>query len=356
MTSRARTLTASAATVAGAAVAIALVVLGRADPSPAANPRAVEGAVQTSCAQQSGARFPGAYRDRRNLVVGPLALIGGATFTSAATARRFHGNKYPVLVRPGHTVTVSVPERARRTASLGYGPLPQNTVLEQPDGHHTVMFVACSSARVAASTAGGPVTFWSGFILVSEPSCVPLDVYLDDDARPRRVRIELGRRCSEPPTRDCSTHVEGPGPIDTKPPPGSLVVGPLSFAGLRSSASRRGLALHRARGGYGVKAGVGVPAGVRATLSIARNARSWAALQYARRVPGKPWPRSSAVVRFEACAADHPAFSYDGPVGPITGFSGGVQLKRPGCLPLEVRVAGQPVVRARVPFGVGQCR
>ena len=73
-------------------------------------------------------RSPARTRDRRNRVVGPLALVGGATFTDAATARRFGGNKFPLLVRAGHTVTVSVVPSARRTASLGYGPPPQGDV------------------------------------------------------------------------------------------------------------------------------------------------------------------------------------------------------------------------------------
>ena len=224
------------------------------------------------------------------------------------------------------------------------------------DGHHTVTFVACSAGE-SRSTAGGPVTFWSGFVMVSEPACVPLDVYIDDEPRPRRVKIELGRRCAKPPPplRGCAEHVEGGKPSTLAPFPGQVAVGPLRFAGLARVASPRAFAINRTGRLYGVKSGVGVPAGVRATLSIARSARSWAALDYAPSEPGKPRRKPGAAVRFEACAADHPAFSYDGPVGPITGFSGGFVLKRPGCVPLEVRVAGQPTVRARVPFGVGRC-
>ncbi len=353
MPASARTLSVGAAAAAAYALAVVLLVAGGSDPSTAADRAPPAGEARTGCANQSSAKFPGAYADRRNLVVGPLAFVGGATFTTAETARRFEGNKFPVLVRAGHTVTVSVVPGARRTASLGYGPLPQGHVGPR-DGHHTVTFVACSAAE-SRSSAGGPVTFWSGFVMVSEPGCVPLDVYVDGASRPRRVRIELGRRCAKaPPLRGCADHVEGGKPSDTAPTPGELAIGPLRFAGLAREASRRVFAVNRAGDVYRVKAGVGVPAGMRATLTIGRSARRWAALSYAPRVPGEP-PREGAAVRFQACAADHPAFSYDGPVGPITGFSGGFVLKRPGCLPLEVRVAGQPVVRARVPFGVGRC-
>jgi hypothetical protein len=206
MTSRPRALTASTAVAAVAVAAIGLGVLGGPDPSPAANPREEADAVRTGCAQQSSFKFGDAYADPGNLVTGPLALVGGATFTDAATARRFGANKYPLLVRAGHTVTVSVPPSARWTASLGYGRRAQGRALGQRDGHHAVTFVACSAAE-SSSTAGGPVTFWSGFVMVSVPACVPLDVYADDNPRPRRVKIELGRRCpGPPPLRDCAVN------------------------------------------------------------------------------------------------------------------------------------------------------
>ena len=169
-----------------------------------------------------------------------------------------------------------------------------------------------------------------------------------------RRRIELGRRCSKPPPlRDCASRGEGGRPLSTTPRTDDIVVGAIRFAGLRRIASRRALERGRAGRVYGVKSGALVPAGVRATLSIGRSARSWAALDYAPALPGEP-RRAGAAVRLQACAADTPAFSYDGPVGPITGFPGGFRLKRAGCVPLEVRVAGRPTARARIPFGVGR--
>jgi hypothetical protein len=311
-----------------------------------------DGAVRETCATRSMADFPGAFTKRRNLVAGPLALMGGATFTDAATVRRFGGNKFPLLVRAGHTVTVAVAPRARVVAALGYGPLPQGEVTRR-DGHDKVTFVACRPDEDSGSRADGrPVTFWSGFVLIDTPLCLPLDVYADDRPR-RRVALALGRRCGAPapPLRDCASRVEGGRPLSELPrPAGEVAVGPLTFAGLGRVASRAGLEHQRDRRGYGIKAGVGVPAGVSATLSIGRRARGWAALTYAPRRPD-----GVAAVRLRACAADEPAFSYDGPVGPTTGFSGGFVVRHPGCVPLEVRVAGRPVVRARVPFGTGRC-
>ncbi len=346
MTLRARILTAIAATAAALSPALLLV---RGSAPVAAAPPAAERTV--ACREQSGARFPGAYRDRRNLVVGPLAMIGGATFTDAATARRFDGNKYPLLLRPGHAVTVAIAPSARANAGLHYGSAEDRST----ETYDAITFVACSENR-SDSRADGRVTFWSGFVTLRAPACVPLDVYVNGASTPRRVRIELGRRCSPPPPplRRCADRAEGGKPPDRSPLPGQVAVGPFRFGDLARLASRRELELHRTGELYGVKAGVLLPAGVRATLSIAGRARSWASLDYAPRRPGEP-RRLRDAIRFQACSADQPAFSYDGPIGPFTGFPGGFVLKRPGCVPLEARAAGRPVARATIRFGVRRC-
>ena len=316
--------------------------------------------TRVGCDTQSGAGFPGAYANRRNRVVGPLAMIGGATPTGPANVAKHGGNKFPLLVRAGHTVTVSVPASHRATAGLNYG--------FQPLRAHTITFTACSAGR-SESRADGPVTFWSGFVLTTTPSCVPLDVWVDYRRPRRRVGVALGRGCAgagirapQPPLRGCATRAESGSPEDGRPRPDEVTVGPLRFAGLARLADRRQLGFEpdpgvRNSGVDGVKVGLLVPAGARATLSIGAGARGWAALQYAPRQPGiGPHPAGEPAVRLQACAADEPAFSHDGTVGPVTGFSGGFVLARPGCVPLEVRVPGRPVVRVRVSFGVGRCR
>jgi hypothetical protein len=75
------------------------------------------GPVET-CSTQSGAGFPHAFTSRDNLVVGRLAMIGAGTFTDAQTVREFGGNKFPLLVAAGHTVTIEV---THRYSSLAYG-------------------------------------------------------------------------------------------------------------------------------------------------------------------------------------------------------------------------------------------
>lgn len=155
--------------------------------------RPTEAETET-CSSRSEASFPGAFRDPANAVVGPFVLVGGARPTSAAVVASSGGQKYPVLVRAGRTVTVRVPPGARDHVSLGYGSLPQGEV-GYPDGHPAVTFVACQPDESSGSTAGRgePVTFWSGFVFARKPSCAPLDIQVGSEVR--RIKIPLGDRC-----------------------------------------------------------------------------------------------------------------------------------------------------------------
>ena len=146
------------------------------------------------CSTESWADFTGAFFDPANLVVGPLVLVGAAMKTSAGVVESVGGNKFPLLVKDGHTVTVRVPKEARAHASLGYGPLPQGEVFVR-DGHDTVTFLACDDSDPSRSTGDVAVTFWSGFLLANEPVCLPLDIWADGASRPRRVEVALGNDC-----------------------------------------------------------------------------------------------------------------------------------------------------------------
>jgi hypothetical protein len=174
-------------TLAGATAALAA--------TPAARPRG----EPATCGHQSGASFPKAFTRRGNLVVGPLVFAGGATYTSAATVREFGGNKFPLLVRAGHRVTVEITRATGPAVRLGYS----NRMRRLPDGERhvndgdrVVRFIACDADRSASDADGQPVTFWSGFLLASAPRCVRLRIWVDDEPRPRNARIELGRRCA----------------------------------------------------------------------------------------------------------------------------------------------------------------
>ena len=149
--------------------------------------------ARVDCSSRSEADFPGAFTDPPNLVVGPLVMIGAAQFTSPHTVREFGGNKFPLLVKGGHTATVRLAPDARRIAGLAYGPLPQGEVGLR-DTYRSVTFVACRPGRSPNHADGAEITFWSGFVLTRRPVCVPLDIAVDG-GEPRRVGVPLGGRC-----------------------------------------------------------------------------------------------------------------------------------------------------------------
>jgi hypothetical protein len=165
---------------------------------PSAASKAQPSGVVIDCSMRSMADFGPAFANPQNLVVGPLLLVGGAEITSEAVVLAHDGQKFPLLVKAGHTVTVDVPASLRKTAGLAYGPLPEGPI-QVDEAHDTVTFVACGRDEPSGSTAGGPVTFWSGFLMTSVPRCLPLDVYVDDESAPRRVEIALGAACDDGP-------------------------------------------------------------------------------------------------------------------------------------------------------------
>src|SRR3954464_13666542 len=126
MTARGAALTTSA--VAAAAVVVVLLTGGGAStrsasetPGPphlAVDANHPEG-VMVGCSRRSEANFPGAYADSHNLVAGPLVLVGGA-YTPASVVREFGGNKFPLLVKAGHRVTLRLPAHRRGFAGLAY--------------------------------------------------------------------------------------------------------------------------------------------------------------------------------------------------------------------------------------------
>ena len=147
------------------------------------------------CARQSIASFPDAFTSRDNLVVGPLAMIGARREMTPAGAREFGGTKYPLLVRAGRTVTVAV---AKRSASLFYASRGGGvlTRTEVADGHRAIRFQSCGPSDAESDADGDPVTFWSGFVVVAEPMCVRLRVWVGESRAPRRAGIPIGRRCT----------------------------------------------------------------------------------------------------------------------------------------------------------------
>src|SRR3954452_19068783 len=120
----------------------------RAEPAaaPAPPPKYRRGTTVV-CSRRSEATFPGAFTSSRNLVVGPLVLVG-ATYTPASVVREFGGNKFQLLVKAGHSVSVRVSRGARRSAGLAYAglgkrALRQGREVRLRDAAPTMTFVAC---------------------------------------------------------------------------------------------------------------------------------------------------------------------------------------------------------------------
>jgi hypothetical protein len=156
-------------------------------PASAHTARHPTSATET-CATQSGAHFPHAFANEDNLIAGPLVMIGASTFTDAATVKRFRGNKFPLLVAAGHTVTIELTRATRRFAWLSYGPNGRGR-------HSTTTFRSCDPGHANSDSDGRPVTFWAGFVRASRPGCVRMHVRVDRERTPRRRQIELGARC-----------------------------------------------------------------------------------------------------------------------------------------------------------------
>jgi hypothetical protein len=149
----------------------------------------------------------------------------------------------------------------------------------------------------------------------------------------------------EVPTRDCRGRIEsGRGPLSFVQHR-AIVVGPIAFSGLLDAAPRRALGPWGDGGRLGRKSGVVVRAGRAVVLSVPERYRDRLFLHYSRGEAG------TSDVRIVPCPPGTRAFSYDGRVGPVTGFSGGFSMTRPGCYPLDVRVEGGRAYRVRIAFG-----
>jgi hypothetical protein len=105
------------------------------------------------------------------------------------------GQKFQLLVRKGHRVTVELSRQTRQYAGLAYGPLGGGRV-SLAEAHRVVKFIACGRGERSRSN----VTFWSGGVLARSPQCVPLRIFVDGATAARHRAIHLGvRRCRKAP-------------------------------------------------------------------------------------------------------------------------------------------------------------
>lgn len=168
-----------------AVTVVALAVLAFASVSPAQPATA-------TCRNQSGAEFPGAFTDPDNVVVGPLAFVGlrGAATTTPNNLKRFGGYKSPLLVRAGRTATISIDPAARSFVRLNHGGF-RGPFRRLP---HTIRAAACPERQALSDVDGRPVTFWSGFFVVTRPGCVPVTITVRRRA-PVTQTIGFARTC-----------------------------------------------------------------------------------------------------------------------------------------------------------------
>ena len=154
--------------------------------------------VVEDCSSSQG--WPGGstheFTNRRNLVVGPLALKDAGVMLEYA--KGVGGNKLFVHVRSGHRVTLELSRQTRKNVGLAFGSPVGATRAAQwslRNARRVVTFRSCQrneSARLSDDWSEWPVTGWVGFLLASSPRCVPLRVWVDDEPSPRRAVIRFG--------------------------------------------------------------------------------------------------------------------------------------------------------------------
>jgi hypothetical protein len=130
------------------------------------------------CSAMSHGGFQEPFHNPDNLVVGPIAIVfagGTPEFWPP-----WPGQKFPVLVKSGHRVTVAVTREAVAEVNLTYA------------GHTSARAVTFIPCRASESGAGERRRFWSGGVLTASPRCVPLRISIDNRDRPERVAIALG--------------------------------------------------------------------------------------------------------------------------------------------------------------------
>lgn len=145
----------------------------------------------------------------------------------------------------------------------------------------------------------------------------------------------------------CSQRAEsGSGPL-AAPGPDHEVIGPLAFRSLTRVRRSETVPLPGKKFAI-VKAGVLVEAGHVVTLEIALRDRPYVGLQYDSREP-------AAAVRFVPCPRAKRAFSYDGVIGPRTGWAGAFLVTGRRCVALRVWVDAAPRPLRRT-IGIGRMR
>jgi hypothetical protein len=158
-----------------------------------------------TCDQASQGTFQGPVGSPSHQRIGPLLLMLGGTDAARASLRelrRLGWWKMPALLQPGHTVTLVIASSRRRVTGWAYDSertTPRAGVpahLRRTDAAITLR--ACGArARHLSTIDGRRMTFWAGGIVFTRvPLCVPLEVWVDREPRPRRTVLSLAAgRC-----------------------------------------------------------------------------------------------------------------------------------------------------------------
>jgi len=156
---------------------------------------------------------------------------------------------------------------------------------------------------------------------------------------------------SRPPPADLRT-CANEGRSTSKLGPASdqdVLLGPVVFMRLGRLAYRPA-SLRFRRDRYGIKIPVILPVDTAVTLAVPAAHRTDLKLGYVH-----DRNRTRSAVRIESCPPRYSTGVYD-PLGPASGFPGGVVLPGPRCVPIEAWLDGQAIpLRRTLSFWMGRC-
>jgi hypothetical protein len=314
---------------------IALLLLALLVLAPAAQ---AKGPAAVGCEQHIEGSGPIAADPARDIVRGPLAFLGGRVVQRHRMPMGNGQMRLGVLLAAGHRATVAVAPESREHVALQH----RLEGSERPPDL-SVDFVPCdpSAPRFGGEGTVGPATAWAGGLLVRQPTCARLLVWVDE-ARLPDVRVPLGRPCRPPAatrTVGCRNRSSAgfPGALSDRR---NLTIGPLTLVGGAEAGWAASAPTIRKLGWW--KAPLLLQEGATAVVSVAWDAR---------RVAGLGWgpAEEGRALRLEACG-EGSGSDIDGT--PVTFWSGGFTLSRvPACVPLDVWIGLEPARRVRIPFG-----
>jgi hypothetical protein len=304
-----------------------------------AAPAQAKGLPEVGCDQHIEGEGPIAADRTRDVVRGPLALLGGRVVQRHRMPMGRGQMRLGVLLAAGHRATVEVAPESREDVALqhrleGSGRPPEVSL----------DFIPCdpSTRRFGGDGTVGAATAWGGGLLVRERTCARLLVWVDEERLPD-VRLPLGRPCRPPAamrTVGCrSQSLAGfPGAFSDRR---NLTIGPVTLVGGAEAGWTASAATIRELGWW--KAPLLLREGATAVVSVAWEARRLA------RVGWGPAPEGRAL-HLRACGQGDAGSRVDDT--PVTFWSGGFTVSRvPACVPLDVWIGLEPARRVRMPFG-----